>query len=272
MCNIIVFILHSKIWRSPEKTFPLSNSNADLIVSWLVNNFGTDKLYTPQISWGHTALTMTMATTITSSYQYSISSSIRSRIGKSWEYLSHVLTDKASQATESEAFVSIKTLTVTEMGITLSGDSKQLGPVICSSDSTYPVLSYKIACLLYNQSASLFFCSFIYSLINTVLSSLSRISGFMKLFFVSQMRSSMTYSPEVLVVYSYLNLSSLWTKNLLSSSMLSLGKIIRKPQHFCFPMLTRYYRSRAVLQLKTDWVFRASKCDKQGWSLLICSP
>lgn len=190
---------------------PFSNSDADLIASRLVDNFGTGELYAPQISRGHTALTISTATVITSSYRYSISSSFGSGTGKPRGHLSHVLTDKAGQATEPEAFVSIKKLTVTEMGIALSGDSKQLGPAICSGDSTHPVLelNYKIACLLYDQSAGLFSCSSIYSLIETVSSSSSRISGLMKLSFVSQMRGSTTYSPMVLVAYSYLNSSSL---------------------------------------------------------------
>jgi len=49
------------------------------------------------------------------------------------EHFSHIIIDEASQATEPEAFVSIETLADPKTNIVLSGDPKQLGPIIHSS-------------------------------------------------------------------------------------------------------------------------------------------
>ena len=47
-------------------------------------------------------------------------------------HFSYIIIDEAGQATESEAFVSIKTLADPKTDIVLSGDPKQLDPIICS--------------------------------------------------------------------------------------------------------------------------------------------
>lgn len=47
-------------------------------------------------------------------------------------HFSHIFIDEAGQATEPEAFVSIKMMADSKTNIILSGDPKQLGPVIRS--------------------------------------------------------------------------------------------------------------------------------------------
>ena len=47
-------------------------------------------------------------------------------------HFSYIIIDEAGQATESEAFVSIKTLADPKTDIVLSRDPKQLDPIICS--------------------------------------------------------------------------------------------------------------------------------------------
>jgi len=47
-------------------------------------------------------------------------------------HFSHIIIDEAGQATEPEAFVSIKTLADLKTNIVLSRDPKQLGPIIYS--------------------------------------------------------------------------------------------------------------------------------------------
>jgi helicase MOV-10 len=61
-----------------------------------------------------------------------ISASIAHGIGLPRGVFSHIFMDEAGQATEPEAFVSIKTMADTRTTIILSGDPKQLGPVIRS--------------------------------------------------------------------------------------------------------------------------------------------
>lgn len=47
-------------------------------------------------------------------------------------HFSHIFIDEAGQATEPEVFVSIKMMTDPTTNVVLSGDPKQLGPVIRS--------------------------------------------------------------------------------------------------------------------------------------------
>jgi len=47
-------------------------------------------------------------------------------------HFTHIFIDEAGQATEPEAFVSIKMMADTRTNIILSGDPKQLGPIIRS--------------------------------------------------------------------------------------------------------------------------------------------
>ncbi|KAF5351162.1 hypothetical protein D9756_008289 [Leucocoprinus leucothites] len=61
-----------------------------------------------------------------------ISASIAFGIGMPRGHFSHIFIDEAGQATEPEAFVSIKTLADPRTNVVLSGDPKQLGPIIRS--------------------------------------------------------------------------------------------------------------------------------------------
>lgn len=61
-----------------------------------------------------------------------ISASILPGIGMTRGHFSHIFIDEAGQATEPEVFVSIKMMTDTETNVVLSGDPKQLGPIIRS--------------------------------------------------------------------------------------------------------------------------------------------
>lgn len=61
-----------------------------------------------------------------------VSASIVSGIGIPRGHYSHIFIDEAGQATEPEAFVSIKTMADNSTNIILSGDPKQLGPIIRS--------------------------------------------------------------------------------------------------------------------------------------------
>lgn len=61
-----------------------------------------------------------------------ISASMLSGIGIPRGHYSHVFIDEAGQATEPEAFVSIKTMADNSTNIVLTGDPKQLGPIIRS--------------------------------------------------------------------------------------------------------------------------------------------
>ncbi|KAF9057240.1 RNA helicase [Panaeolus papilionaceus] len=62
----------------------------------------------------------------------SISSSFTAGIGMSRGHFTHIFMDEAGQATEPEAFVSIKMMADSNTNVVLSGDPKQLGPVIRS--------------------------------------------------------------------------------------------------------------------------------------------
>lgn len=48
-------------------------------------------------------------------------------------HFTHIFFDEAGQATEPEAFISIKTMSDTKTNVMLSGDPKQLGPIIRSN-------------------------------------------------------------------------------------------------------------------------------------------
>jgi helicase MOV-10 len=51
-------------------------------------------------------------------------------------HFSHIFLDEAGQATEPEAFVSIKMMADNDTNVVLSGDPKQLGPIIRSGIAT----------------------------------------------------------------------------------------------------------------------------------------
>lgn len=54
-------------------------------------------------------------------------------IGMTRGHFSHIFIDEAGQATEPEVFVSIKMMADTATNVALSGDPKQLGPIIRSA-------------------------------------------------------------------------------------------------------------------------------------------
>ena len=61
-----------------------------------------------------------------------VSAAVFPGIGMARGHFTHIFIDEAGQATEPETFVSIKTLADSNTNIVLSGDPKQLGPVIRS--------------------------------------------------------------------------------------------------------------------------------------------
>lgn len=61
-----------------------------------------------------------------------ISAAMISGIGMTRGHFSHIFVDEAGQATEPEVFVPIKKLTGPTTNVVLSGDPKQLGPIIRS--------------------------------------------------------------------------------------------------------------------------------------------
>ena len=60
------------------------------------------------------------------------SAAVFSGIGVASGHFTHIFIDEAGQATEPETFVSIKMLADSKTNVVLSGDPKQLGPVIRS--------------------------------------------------------------------------------------------------------------------------------------------
>jgi helicase MOV-10 len=61
-----------------------------------------------------------------------VASSMLSGVGMPRGHYSHIFTDEAGQATEPETFISIRTLADPRTNVVLSGDPKQLGPIIRS--------------------------------------------------------------------------------------------------------------------------------------------
>lgn len=62
-----------------------------------------------------------------------VSASVVSGIGIPRGHYSHIFLDEAGQATEPEAMIAIKSMASNTTNIVLSGDPKQLGPIIRSS-------------------------------------------------------------------------------------------------------------------------------------------
>ena len=60
------------------------------------------------------------------------SAGVFSGVGMPRGHFTHIFIDEAGQATEPESFLSIKTLADSKTNVILSGDPKQLGPVIRS--------------------------------------------------------------------------------------------------------------------------------------------
>ena len=59
-----------------------------------------------------------------------VSDSVFAGIGMAPGHFTHIFIYEAGQATEPETFVSIKTLADSKINVILSGDLKQLGPII----------------------------------------------------------------------------------------------------------------------------------------------
>lgn len=133
-----------------------SNSAADLIALWLIENLRMDQLFqmyaplrdkkqVPDLLKAYSyycdngnshpcfsippMATMKHYCVIMSTL---ISASIAFRIGMPQGHFSHIFIDKAGQATEPEVFIPIKTMADNLTNVMLSGDLKQLGPIICS--------------------------------------------------------------------------------------------------------------------------------------------
>ncbi|KAJ7323066.1 P-loop containing nucleoside triphosphate hydrolase protein [Mycena albidolilacea] len=62
-----------------------------------------------------------------------VSASVVSGIGMPRGHYTHIFFDEAGQATEAESMIAIKTMADTKTNIVLSGDPKQLGPIIRSA-------------------------------------------------------------------------------------------------------------------------------------------
>ena len=130
-----------------------SNSAADLIASRLRGHLSTDELfrfYAPsrfrdQVLDGLHPYTFTQAdgrfsippmnrlNNFRVIVSTCVSAAVFSGIGMARGHFTHIFIDEAGQATEPETFVSIKMLADSRTNVILSGDPKQLGPVIRSS-------------------------------------------------------------------------------------------------------------------------------------------
>jgi helicase MOV-10 len=129
-----------------------SNSAADLIASRLQRHLSTDELfrfYAPSrfkeqvpdglrpyifTSDGHFSVPpMGRLENFKVVVSTCVSASVFSGIGMARGHFTHIFIDEAGQATEPETFVSIKMLADSKTNVILSGDPKQLGPVIQSS-------------------------------------------------------------------------------------------------------------------------------------------
>jgi helicase MOV-10 len=129
-----------------------SNSAADLIASRLcaLNTKELFRFYAPSRFKGDVPDNLLSYTYIHSDGHFSVpplatmkefravvttcvSASVASGIGIPRGHYSHIFIDEAGHATEPEAFVSIKTMADNSTNIILSGDPKQLGPIIRSA-------------------------------------------------------------------------------------------------------------------------------------------
>lgn len=129
-----------------------SNSAADLIASQL-RDLGTDTLfrfYAPSrvkdqvplelMSYAHvrpdghfTVPPMSRMTRFRVIVTTCVSASVVSGIGMRRGHFSHIFVDEAGQATEPEVAISIMTMSDKRTNVVLSGDPKQLGPIIRST-------------------------------------------------------------------------------------------------------------------------------------------
>ncbi|KAJ7636873.1 P-loop containing nucleoside triphosphate hydrolase protein [Roridomyces roridus] len=130
-----------------------SNSAADLIASRLVGALTKDELfrfYAPSRHKEQIALEMREYAHATPEGHFSVpplarmkrfrvvittcvSASVVSGIGIGRGHYSHIFVDEAGQATEPEVMIAIKTMADGKTNVVLSGDPKQLGPIIRSA-------------------------------------------------------------------------------------------------------------------------------------------
>jgi len=130
-----------------------SNSAADLLASRLAAHLGVDELFrfyaasrfmdqTPDklrsyvctLPDGHFSVPpMARMKRFRVVVSTCVSASFASGIGLPRGHFSHIFVDEAGQATEPEAFVSIKTMADDRTNVILSGDPKQLGPILRST-------------------------------------------------------------------------------------------------------------------------------------------
>ena len=61
-----------------------------------------------------------------------MSASLPHGVGVPRGHFSHIFIDEAGQATEPEVMISVKTMADPRTNVILSGDSKQLGPIVRS--------------------------------------------------------------------------------------------------------------------------------------------
>ena len=146
----IVQLLAKDPWAKVLACAP-SNSAADLIALRLRRHFSTDELfrfYAPS-RFRDQVLDDLRPFTFTNNGHFSVppmprlqkfkvivstcvSASVFSGIGMARGHFTHIFIDEAGQATEPETFISIKMLADSKTNVILSGDPKQLGPVIQS--------------------------------------------------------------------------------------------------------------------------------------------
>ncbi|KAJ7512385.1 P-loop containing nucleoside triphosphate hydrolase protein [Mycena galericulata] len=130
-----------------------SNSAADLIATRLIVALSTDELfrfYAPSRNKDQVALELREYTYAKPDGHFSVpplarmkrfrvvvatcvSASVVSGIGIGRGHYTHIFVDEAGQATEPEVMIAIKTMADTKTNIVLSGDPKQLGPIIRSA-------------------------------------------------------------------------------------------------------------------------------------------
>ncbi|KAK2465577.1 hypothetical protein APHAL10511_002469 [Amanita phalloides] len=130
-----------------------SNSAADIIVSRLSVALNPDELfrfYAPSRSKEHVSVDILRYSCVKDNGSFGtpvigrmrrfrvvittcVSASVVSGIGLPRGHYSHIFIDEAGQATEPEAFVAIKTMADNLTNVILSGDPKQLGPIIRST-------------------------------------------------------------------------------------------------------------------------------------------
>lgn len=129
-----------------------SNSAADLIALRLADELSTDELfrmYAPSrfknqvpdqpLDYTYTTRGLFSVPLMARMKQFRVvvttcvSASVPYGIGMPRGHFSHIFVDEAGQATEPEVMIAVKTMADRSTNLVLSGDPKQLGPIIRSS-------------------------------------------------------------------------------------------------------------------------------------------